>query len=50
MGCYGVAEAAALIAASEISGSPAELVVTKLKNTRATVAIARSYLQGEQHP
>ena len=50
VGCYGVAEAAALIAASEISGSPAELVVTKLKNTRATVAIARSYLQGEQHP
>ncbi len=44
VGCYGVAEAAALVAASQITGKPAELVVTKLKNARATVAIARSYM------
>ncbi len=45
VGCYGVAEAAALIAAREITGLPAELVVNKLKNDRATLAIARSYKQ-----
>ncbi|MBN4080334.1 cobalamin biosynthesis protein [Beggiatoa alba] len=43
VGCYGVAEAAALLAASELTGNTAELVVTKLKNKRATLAIARSY-------
>ena len=45
VGCYGVAEAAALLAASEITGMPAELVVTKQKNRRATLAVARSYAQ-----
>ncbi len=43
VGCYGVAEAAALVAASELTGNPAELVLNKIKNKRATVAIARSY-------
>jgi len=43
VGCYGVAEAAALVAASELTGSPAELVLTKIKNKRATLAIAKSY-------
>lgn len=42
-GCYGVAEAAALVAASAITGNPSELVVTKQKNARATIAVARSY-------
>ena len=45
VGCYGVAEAAALLAASEITQRPAELVITKQKNRRATVAVARSYAQ-----
>lgn len=45
VGCYGVAEAAALVAASEITGSPAELILNKIKNKRATLAIARSYMQ-----
>lgn len=43
VGCYGVAEAAALVAASEFTGNPAELVLNKVKNKRATVAIAKSY-------
>ena len=42
-GCYGVAESAALVAASEVTGRPAELVVRKRKNARATLSIARSY-------
>ena len=45
VGCYGVAEAAALCAASGITGEPAELVVSKIKGQGATIAIARSYLQ-----
>lgn len=45
VGCYGVAEAAALVAASEISGIESELIVTKQKNKHATLAIARSYIQ-----
>ena len=44
VGCYGVAEAAALIAAAEITGNRAELVLPKQKNARATIAVARSYL------
>ena len=44
VGCYGVAEAAALLAAAEISGNQAELILTKQKNQRATLAVARSYL------
>jgi len=43
VGCYGVAEAAALVAASEFTGNPAELVLNKIKNKRATLAIAKSY-------
>jgi len=43
VGCYGVAEAAALCAASAITGMPAELMVNKQKNTRATISVARSY-------
>lgn len=43
VGCYGVAEAAALCCATKLTGMPAELVVTKQKNARATIAIARSY-------
>lgn len=42
-GCYGVAEAAALVGASTRTGNPAELVVSKRKNPRATMAVARSY-------
>ena len=45
VGCYGVAEAAALLAATEITGLDAEIVMPKHKNKRATVAIARSYIQ-----
>lgn len=43
VGCYGVAEAAALCAASALTGQPAELVITKQKNARATISVARSY-------
>jgi cobalt-precorrin 5A hydrolase len=43
VGCYGVAEAAALCAASALTGQPAELIVTKQKNARATISVARSY-------
>ena len=43
VGCYGVAEAAALLAASKLTGNKAELVVNKKKNARATIAVARSY-------
>lgn len=43
VGCYGVAEAAALIGAASLTGKTAELVMTKRKNKRATLAIARSY-------
>lgn len=44
VGCYGVAEAAALCAATTITGQPAELVIPKQKNARATIAVARSYV------
>ncbi|RLA14954.1 MAG: cobalamin biosynthesis protein CbiG [Gammaproteobacteria bacterium] len=43
VGCYGVAEAAALCAATDITGAPAELVILKKKNARATISVARSY-------
>ncbi len=43
VGCYGVAEAAALLAATEITGKAAELVITKQKNDRSTISVARSY-------
>lgn len=44
VGCYGVAEAAALAAAEEISGQKAELWITKQKKARATFSVARAYL------
>jgi cobalt-precorrin 5A hydrolase len=44
VGCYGVAEAAALAGAEALSGGEAELVIGKHKNTRATFALARAYL------
>lgn len=43
VGCYGVAEAAALCAASAFTSNPAELLITKQKNARATISVARSY-------
>ncbi|AZZ94907.1 cobalamin biosynthesis protein CbiG [Hahella sp. KA22] len=43
-GVYGVAEAAALASAAQLSGAPAELALPKHKNRRATCAVARSYL------
>ncbi|MGH8354014.1 MAG: cobalamin biosynthesis protein [Pseudomonas sp.] len=42
-GCYGVAEAAALALAEALSGGPAELIIAKHKNARATFALARGY-------
>ncbi len=44
VGCYGVAEAAALAGAEALSGGAAELVISKHKNARATFALARAYL------
>lgn len=44
VGVYGVAESAALVAATKLSASAAELVVTKIKNTKATCSLARAYL------
>jgi len=43
VGCYGVAEAAALAGAARHSGASAELVITKHKGRRATAALARAY-------
>ncbi|MCL6417090.1 cobalamin biosynthesis protein [Aestuariirhabdus sp. Z084] len=43
VGCYGVAEAAALLQASRLTGRSSELFITKQKNQRATCALARSY-------
>jgi cobalt-precorrin 5A hydrolase len=43
VGCYGVAEAAALIHAQQLTQQDAELVLIKQKNTRATCALVRSY-------
>jgi Cobalamin biosynthesis protein CbiG len=42
-GCYGVAEAAALAHAEQLSGSRAELLIPKHKNAHATFALARAY-------
>jgi cobalt-precorrin 5A hydrolase len=46
-GCYGVAEAAALALAEQLTGSPAELIIPKHKNAQATFALARAY---QEHP
>lgn len=43
VGVYGVAESAALVGASHITGDVAELILPKHKNAKATCAIARSY-------
>jgi len=43
VGVYGVAESAALFAASAATGTQSELVLNKIKSTKATCAIARSY-------
>lgn len=43
VGVYGVAESAALVAAQNLTGDSAELVLVKQKNTKATCAIARSF-------
>lgn len=43
VGCYGVAEAAALIYAQQLTKQEAELVLIKQKNQRATCALVRSY-------
>lgn len=44
VGVYGVAESAALLHAKTLTGNEAELVIPKHKNTKATFALARSYL------
>ena len=41
-GCYGVAEAAALAGAEQLSGAPATLAIPKHKTGRATFALAHS--------
>lgn len=43
VGVFGVAESAALVAAQEITGDVAELVLIKHKTAKATCAIARSF-------
>lgn len=43
VGVYGVAESAALIAAQQLTGDVAELVLVKNKTKKATCAIAKSY-------
>ncbi|GAB3481234.1 cobalt-precorrin 5A hydrolase [Marinomonas epiphytica] len=43
VGVYGVAESAALLASHEANDQPPELVLKKIKNTKATCSIARSY-------
>ena len=43
VGVYGVAESAALVAASNVTNNNAELALVKQKTTKATCAIARSY-------
>ncbi len=49
VGCYGVAEAAALLAASAVTGNRSELVLPKHKSKRATCSIARSYKSNDKH-
>lgn len=47
VGCYGVAEAAALAGAEALSGGAAELIIHKHKSARATFALARAYRPSE---
>lgn len=44
-GCYGVAEAAALCAARDLTNQPPELVIPKQKTAHATIAVARSFAE-----
>lgn len=48
VGCYGVAEAAALLSATAVTGNNAELVLHKQKSKRATCSIARSYKSSDK--
>ena len=48
VGVYGVAESAALFGAQQACQQPAELVLNKIKNAKATCAIARAYPLNEQ--
>lgn len=50
VGVYGVAESAALWAAQEQTGQAPELILQKIKTSKATCAIARSYPAGEEKP
>lgn len=43
VGVYGVAESAALLAAQMETGTEPELILNKIKNAKATCALARSY-------
>lgn len=43
VGVYGVAESAALVGARSRTGASPELCLNKIKNTKATCAVARSY-------
>lgn len=43
VGVYGVAESAALLAAKQAANSQPELILNKIKNTKATVSIARAF-------
>jgi cobalt-precorrin 5A hydrolase len=43
-GCYGVAESAALAMATQLTGSPATLVIPRRKSPHATFALATSIL------
>ena len=47
VGVYGVAESAALWAAQTVTAQPGELVLKKIKHTKATCAVARSYPQSD---
>ena len=42
VGCYGVAEAAALLHTQLLTQGQSELIVNKQKNAHATIAVARS--------
>ncbi|MGF1527843.1 MAG: cobalamin biosynthesis protein [Candidatus Competibacterales bacterium] len=48
VGCYGVAEGAALAHAEALTGDTAELLLPKRKNAHATVALARAYRDGDE--
>ena len=46
-GCYGVAEAAALAHAEQLTAGRAELIIPKQKNPHATFAVAQAYTDPE---